>query len=558
LTAKVFRVHHGISVGNTEFYAYQAKVGINTATLTYNLNIIGTDGILVPVGNTGQRPTGANGVFRYNSETNAFEGYANGAWGAIGGSSGSHTHDAADIVSGTIDDARLPKANSTANGILMVLDSVTNTSILIAASANSVKNAYDRAIAANTRAASAQTAAIAAHSNAVSDAATSAASLYLPLAGGTLTGSVLPSSNSITAGNTTNRFIIWGAAGTFSGSVTSGTGFFPESNTVGQVLGALAQRFNLFANAVTTSNGIFCDSNTSGTSLGASTARFILNANTGNFSGDITPTANGTNLGGESARFNLLGNAVTTSNGLYCVSNTVGATLGQTTARFYLYGNVADFSSTVTSSGGFFPASNTVGQTLGSTTARFVVVANTGNFSGAITSSGGVNPESNTVGTALGATTARWELTGNNASLSGGLGVGTSASATAGEIRATNNITAYYSDKRLKKDISRIDAALNKVLSISGVYYTQNKVAEKFGYHNYSRQVGVIAQEIEKVLPEAVKLAPFDIEDVDGNSVSKSGENYLTVQYEKLIPLLIEAIKELSLKVEYLESKFKW
>ena len=48
-----------------------------------------------------------------------------------------------------------------------------------------------------------------------------------------------------------------------------------------------------------------------------------------------------------------------------------------------------------------------------------------------------------------------------------------------------------------------------------------------FGYNDYKRQVGVIAQEVQKVLPESVKIAPFDM-DVEGNS--KSGENYLTVQ----------------------------
>ena len=132
------------------------------------------------------------------------------------------------------------------------------------------------------------------------------------------------------------------------------------------------------------------------------------------------------------------------------------------------------------------------------------------------------------------------------------LGVGTAASGTGGEIRATNNVTAFYSDKRLKEIAGPINNALNKVSKISGVYYTQNKLAESYGYNNYEQQVGVIAQEIQEVLPEAVKFAPFDREVKDGKEVSKSGEEYLTVQYEKLVPLLIEAIKELSEKVEKL------
>jgi len=132
------------------------------------------------------------------------------------------------------------------------------------------------------------------------------------------------------------------------------------------------------------------------------------------------------------------------------------------------------------------------------------------------------------------------------------LGVGTSASGLAGEIRATNDITAFYSDKRLKQDIQTIENALDKIDILSGVYYTQNKLAEEYGYNNYNRQVGVLAQEVQLVLPEAVKPAPFDIAE-DGSS--KSGENYLTVQYEKLIPLLIQAIKELKVEIETLKQR---
>jgi hypothetical protein len=137
----------------------------------------------------------------------------------------------------------------------------------------------------------------------------------------------------------------------------------------------------------------------------------------------------------------------------------------------------------------------------------------------------------------------------------GSLGVGTASSGTAGEIRATNNITAYYSDKRLKTDIKLIDNALEKVNQISGVTFKSNEEAAKYGYTNTNTQVGVIAQEIESVLPEVVVAAPFDIgKNEDGIEYSKSGENYKTVQYEKLVPLLIEAIKELSTQVKNLQN----
>lgn len=121
------------------------------------------------------------------------------------------------------------------------------------------------------------------------------------------------------------------------------------------------------------------------------------------------------------------------------------------------------------------------------------------------------------------------------------LGIGTNASGTAGEIRATNDITAFYSDNRLKDIEGKIDNALDKVKSLGGYYFYENEVAKSLGYENDKRQVGVIAQEVEAMLPEAVKPAPID-------------DKYLTVQYEKLVPLLIEAIKELEARVSELEK----
>jgi hypothetical protein len=133
------------------------------------------------------------------------------------------------------------------------------------------------------------------------------------------------------------------------------------------------------------------------------------------------------------------------------------------------------------------------------------------------------------------------------------LGVGTAASTTAGEIRATNQITSYYSDERLKEDIVEITDALEKVMALRGVTYKPNSLAESLGYKKQN-EVGVIAQDVEKVLPEAVKPAPFDIMLFENTEISKSGQNYKTVQYEKLVPLLIEAIKELNKEVKLLKG----
>lgn len=119
-------------------------------------------------------------------------------------------------------------------------------------------------------------------------------------------------------------------------------------------------------------------------------------------------------------------------------------------------------------------------------------------------------------------------------------------------IAAVGNVTAYYSDERLKTKTGVIDSALAKVRKLTGFLYVENDTARKVGYKNANQQVGVSAQAVQAVLPEAVSLAPFDMHTNPdtGEITSKSGENYLTVDYSRLVPLLIEAIKELADAVE--------
>jgi hypothetical protein len=121
-----------------------------------------------------------------------------------------------------------------------------------------------------------------------------------------------------------------------------------------------------------------------------------------------------------------------------------------------------------------------------------------------------------------------------------------------GAITSTGDITAYFSDRRLKTNVTSIPNALTKVMSLNGILYTPNQLAESLGFKGNEHIVGLFADEIEAVLPQAVKPAPFD---TDENGNSKSGENYKTIQYEKIVPLLIEAIKELENKVKELEKR---
>jgi hypothetical protein len=131
--------------------------------------------------------------------------------------------------------------------------------------------------------------------------------------------------------------------------------------------------------------------------------------------------------------------------------------------------------------------------------------------------------------------------TSNVATQVSSLGVGTAASGVGGEIRATNDVIAYYSDDRLKTRLGNIEHALDKVKSLSGFHYHANEIAQSLGYSPKS-EVGVSAQEVQRIFPEIVVPAPIS-------------DEYLTVKYEKLIPVLIEAIKELSEEIDAIKRK---
>jgi len=118
-------------------------------------------------------------------------------------------------------------------------------------------------------------------------------------------------------------------------------------------------------------------------------------------------------------------------------------------------------------------------------------------------------------------------------------------------LTATGEITAYYSDRRLKDVSGPITNALDKVDQLTGYRYKSNEIANKLGHTNTEPQIGLMAQDVNVVFPEAVTLAPIDI-NTDGSS--KSGENYLTIKYEKLIPVLVNAIKELRQEVNTLKA----
>ena len=126
------------------------------------------------------------------------------------------------------------------------------------------------------------------------------------------------------------------------------------------------------------------------------------------------------------------------------------------------------------------------------------------------------------------------------------LGVGTAASGVSGEIRASNNITAYYSsDINLKENIVNITNPIEKIHQINGVmfdwkdFYIKERGGED-GFFVRKHDTGVIAQEIEQILPEIVVTR---------------GDGYKAVNYEKLIPLLIESIKNQQSQIDTLKDE---
>ena len=121
------------------------------------------------------------------------------------------------------------------------------------------------------------------------------------------------------------------------------------------------------------------------------------------------------------------------------------------------------------------------------------------------------------------------------------------------ELRVLGDVVANTSDKRLKTNIINIDSPLEKLSKINGVYFNWNETAKEINQKDTNkREVGFIAQEVQEVMPEIISLAPFDT--IEHTNQSKSGENYLTIQYEKMVPLLVECIKELKKEIEELKK----
>lgn len=114
-----------------------------------------------------------------------------------------------------------------------------------------------------------------------------------------------------------------------------------------------------------------------------------------------------------------------------------------------------------------------------------------------------------------------------------------------GDMVASGNVGAY-SDPRLKEDVERIDGALEIIEKLDGVRFTWNHKTNLIGKPG-ERDIGVLADQVEAVLPELVGLSIPDDEN--------DGERWRVVAYDKLVPVLIEAVKELAGRVKELEAR---
>jgi hypothetical protein len=134
-------------------------------------------------------------------------------------------------------------------------------------------------------------------------------------------------------------------------------------------------------------------------------------------------------------------------------------------------------------------------------------------------------------------------LTGGTITSTGTLSLSGSYTGTwavTGGITATGEVTAYFSDKNLKKDIVEIQDPIAKLMSIRGVTFRPNETALALGITD-KEEVGVIAQEVEAVLPQLVTPSAF--------------AGYKTVKYDKLTALLVEAVKAQQLQIDALRAE---
>jgi len=468
------------------------------ANIKKNL-FVGGPAFKIPSGDTESRPANpVAGYIRYNSEFSQFEGFGAGnAWGSLGG--------VADIAQTTkilassspgATDGNLYFYNIGAE--TMRLNSAGNVGIGTSAPAYRLDVAGDARVTGLT-AASAQI------TNVSGTAATMSSLLATNVSATNVTCSGAQLTNVSATAATVSNILATGLASTNM----SATALTSGSALITNVQGTNASMSSVIATNVSASNVTSGNANITALTAGSGVVSHLTG--TSATIGGIVATSMGTTV---MSATDYTGGNLSLSGNLF-----IGGTL--TTVNI----TSTNLVNTNVSAGIVFASTS------------LAAVGNSNTMGSIFTTGGNVGVATSAPGYTLDIT-GTFDVSNANGLLlfasSGNVGIGTTAPTSrlhvVGDIFATGNITGF-SDMRLKSDIQTVDNALSKAKQLRGVYYTQND--------NGRRGVGVIAQEIQEVVPEVVE---------------PQGE-YLSVAYGNISGVLIEAIKELSAKVESLEAR---
>jgi polyisoprenoid-binding protein YceI len=351
---------------------------------------------------------------------------------------------------------------------------------------------------------------------------------------------------------------IGGGAATFSSSVTATSAVFANSSVLSTVMGS--PQLRLINNAAATANqrvdlGLRWEDGTYNGIGGISMVRESATARSGrlvlsgiNSAGDPNEAVNitsGGNVGigtsSPNSKLSVTGDITLQSAGAAIRDINNNALLSvQNSNEIWLGGGGSGFSTLFYTGGAERMRITSGGQVqLVGTTGNLRLGTNTSDFATLLYSGGGTYLKNDWA-----STSAFLDLLANS--------VGFRVQGT-GNATLTGTLTQGVSDKRFKKNIEIIPNALEKINLINGYTFEYDLENEDLTYiPKEGRDIGVIAQEIEQIIPEAVSLAPIDRNE---DNESKSGKNYLTVNYEKIIPLLIQSIKELKAEIEILKNK---